>query len=50
MLERGVAPRVVMEMLGHTTIGITMNLYSHVIPALRREAADELARAMAESV
>lgn len=49
LLERGVPPRVVMEVLGHSTITL-MNLYSHVIPALRREAADELALALAESV
>jgi hypothetical protein len=26
-------------MPGHSQIGVTMNLYAHVIPALRREAA-----------
>ena len=30
-----VHPRVVMEMLGHSTIALTMNVYSHVIPQLQ---------------
>jgi len=40
MLAQRVSPRVVMETLGHSTIGMTMNTYAHVIPALQRDAAD----------
>jgi len=39
-LAQGIAPRVVMETLGHSQIGITMNTYSHVIPEMQRQAAD----------
>lgn len=42
MLAQGVSPRVIMETLGHSQIGVTMNLYAHVIPALQREAADRM--------
>jgi integrase len=42
LLAQGVAPRVVMEVLGHSTIALTMNVYSHVIPALERDAADRM--------
>jgi integrase len=42
LLAQGVHPRVVMEMLGHSTIALTMNTYSHVIPALERDAADRM--------
>ena len=42
LLVQGVHPRVVMETLGHSQISLTMNTYSHVIPALRREAADKM--------
>jgi integrase len=42
LLAKGVHPRVVMEMLGHSTIALTMNVYSHVIPELQREAADQM--------
>jgi integrase len=31
----------VVEVLGHSTIALTMNVYSHVIPELQREAADK---------
>jgi hypothetical protein len=34
--------RVVMEILGHSQISLTMNTYSHVLPALQREAADRM--------
>ena len=42
MLAQGVAPRVLMETLGHSQIGITMNLYAHVLPAAQRDAADRM--------
>lgn len=42
LLAQGVHPRVVMEILGHTQIGMTMNTYSHVIPALQQEAAGRM--------
>jgi integrase len=35
-------PRVVMETLGHSQISLTMNTYSHVLPAVQREAADRM--------
>ena len=31
-----------METLGHSQISLTLNTYSHVIPALQREAADRM--------
>jgi integrase len=42
LLAQGVPARVVMETLGHSQIGLTLNTYSHVIPALGREAADRM--------
>lgn len=39
MLSQGVPARVVMETLGHSQISLTMNTYSHVIPALQEDAA-----------
>ena len=41
-LIQGVHPRVVMELLGQSQLAVTMNLYSHVVPALRREVADQM--------
>jgi integrase len=42
----GVHPRVVMEMLRHSQIGMTMNTYAHVTPLLQRDAADALEAAL----
>jgi integrase len=42
MLTQGIHPKVVSEMLGHTTIGITLDIYSHVLPEMQREAATAL--------
>lgn len=40
LLILGVHPKVVQERLGHATITITLDLYSHVLPSLQRSAAD----------
>jgi integrase len=42
LLAQGVSPRVVMDVLGHSQISLTMNTYAHVLPELRREAADRM--------
>lgn len=42
MLTRGVSPRVMMDTLGHSQISMTLGMYSHVLPALAREAADAM--------
>lgn len=42
LLERGVHPKVVQEMLGHSTITLTLDTYSHVIPGLHAQAATEM--------
>ena len=48
LLVQGVSPRVVMDVLGHSQIGLTMNTYAHVIPELRREAADRMEHLLRE--
>jgi integrase len=37
LLEAGVHPRVVMEILGHSQISITLDTYSHVMPHVQRD-------------
>ncbi|MDQ5823736.1 MAG: tyrosine-type recombinase/integrase [Chloroflexota bacterium] len=39
LLARSVHMRVVMELLGHSQFAMTMDLYSHVVLELKREAA-----------
>jgi len=40
MLLKGVHPKIVSERLGHASIGITLDTYSHVLPSMQAEAAD----------
>jgi hypothetical protein len=39
MFSIGVHPKVASERLGHTKIGITLDLYSHVMPNMQADAA-----------
>jgi integrase len=43
VLEAGVPAKVVQEILGHASVGMTLYTYSRVIPALREEAAATVA-------
>jgi hypothetical protein len=40
LLEKNINVKVVSEMLGHSQVGITMDLYQHVTPTMQQEAAD----------
>lgn len=42
-LQAGVHPKVVQERLGHSTIGVTLDVYSHVMPSMETDAADRVA-------
>jgi hypothetical protein len=42
MLSRGIHPKVVSEMMGHSQISTTLDLYSHVTPTMQREAAEAM--------
>jgi hypothetical protein len=46
MLARGVHPKIASEMLGHSTIAITLDLYSHVTPTMQSDAAAALDAAL----
>ncbi len=39
LLRQGVHPKVVSERLGHSTVSITLDTYSHVLPGLQHDAA-----------
>jgi integrase len=39
MLKQGVHPKIVQERLGHSTISMTLDIYSHVAPGLQEAAA-----------
>ena len=42
-LQAGVHVKVVSERLGHATVGMTLDTYSHVIPAMQEDAAAKVA-------
>lgn len=42
LLQQGVNPKVVQERLGHSSIKVTMDTYSHVLPDMQRPAVDAL--------
>lgn len=46
LLAEGIQARVVMDLLGHSQMRTTTDLYSHVMPALAREAADKMGRVL----
>lgn len=42
LLEKGIHPKIVSDMLGHSQVGITLNLYSHVTPTMQKQAAEAM--------
>ena len=42
LLGEGIHPKIVQERLGHSTISLTMDTYSHVLPSMQLDAADKL--------
>ncbi len=46
LLSQGVHPKLVQELLGHATIAITLDTYSHVLPGM----GDWVAKAMQDAL
>lgn len=46
LLSLGIHPKVVQELLGHTQISITMDVYSHLLPGMQKEAMTKLDEAL----
>jgi integrase len=44
LLSNGTSPKVIAERLGHSSIVLTLDTYSHVLPSMQRDAANELER------
>jgi integrase len=42
LLGLDIHPKVVQEMLGHSQIGMTLDIYSHVLPTMQMEAVSKL--------
>ena len=41
-MSQGIHPKVVQELLGHSSIGMTMDVYLHVLPSMQRDAMSKL--------
>ena len=46
LLSSGVHPKVASERLGHSKVGITLDLYSHVLPGMQADAAARVDEAL----
>ena len=47
LLSEGVPAKVVSEMLGHASVALTLDVYSHVTKSMQQDAANAMARALA---
>lgn len=50
MLKQGIHPKIVQERLGHSSIQITLDIYSHVAPGLQQAAANKFDRLLLQSI
>jgi integrase len=50
LLAAGVHPKVASERLGHSRVGITLDLYSHATPGMQRDAADIVDAALQKAI
>jgi integrase len=44
LLQAGINPKVVSERLGHAGITLTLDVYSHVLPTMQKDATEQLER------
>ena len=49
MLKQGVHPKIVSERLGHSSVSITLDTYSHVLPGMQETAALAFEEALGKS-
>ena len=42
LLSQGVHPRIVQDLLGHSTISLTLDVYRHMLPNMQKGAADQM--------
>jgi len=50
LLKANVHPRIVQERLGHSTIVVTLDTYSHVLPNMQAMAAEKFEEVLKMSV
>ena len=50
LLASSVHPKIASERLGHSKVGITMDLYSHVLPGMQEDAIDRVSEKLASKM
>jgi len=50
LLRQGIHPKVVSERLGHATVSITLDTYSHVLPGMQEDAAAKVDLALRAAI
>jgi integrase len=50
MLAAGIHPKIAQERLGHSSVGITLDLYSHVLPGMQAEAVSKIDAALRDAL
>ena len=50
LFASGVHPKVVQERLGHSSVGLTLDTYSHVLPGMQEDAAARIDAALQEAL
>jgi integrase len=50
LLIGGIHPKVASEALGHSSVGFTLDTYSHVVPSMQQAAADAIEAALGQAV
>jgi integrase len=50
LLASGIHPKIAQERLGHSSIAMTMDLYSHVLPGMQEDAADKVDAAVRQAM
>lgn len=46
LLIEGIHPKIVAERLGHSRVSMTLDIYSHVLPNMQKEAAEKLNKSL----
>jgi len=46
LLSKGVNPKIVSERLGHASIALTLDTYSHVLPTMQKDATEHMEKLM----
>jgi integrase len=50
MLAAGIHPKVAQERLGHSSVSVTIDLYSHILPGLQAEAVSRVDDAIQDAL